>query len=110
MRVLLDENLDWRLKREFDSDFEVVTVFFRGWSGKKNGELLSLAATEFDALVTMDGNIEHQQNLSAIALGIVVIEAKSNRRQDIQPAMRQVNQALRTIQPGQVVHVKTEEG
>ncbi|MDQ2695700.1 MAG: DUF5615 family PIN-like protein, partial [Pseudomonadota bacterium] len=63
MRVLLDENLDRRLKRAFESDFDVVTVTERGWSGKTNGELLRLAEVEFDVLVTMDRGIEHQQNL-----------------------------------------------
>jgi len=33
MRVLLDENLDRRLKRAFDNAFEIVTVTERGWSG-----------------------------------------------------------------------------
>ena len=28
MRVLLDENLDWRLVRYFDADFQVTTVIF----------------------------------------------------------------------------------
>lgn len=37
MRVLLDENLDRRLKESFDEELEVLTVIERGWSGKKNG-------------------------------------------------------------------------
>lgn len=105
MRVLLDENVDRRLKQYFDPDFEVLTVTERGWSGKKNGELLRAAEVEFDALITMDRNTEHQQNVSALALGIVVISARSNRRQDVAPAMPAVNQALRTLRPGQLVRV-----
>ena len=31
MRVLLDENLDWRLVRYFDADFQVVTVSRLRW-------------------------------------------------------------------------------
>ena len=60
MRVLLDENMDRRLKRAFDSDFAVMTATERGWSGKRNGELLRLAEVEFDALVTMDKSIEYR--------------------------------------------------
>ena len=105
MRVLLDENLDWRLKRHFDADFQVVTVTERGWSGKKNGELLRAAESEFDAFITMDRGIEYQQNLGNLSLGIVLISARSNRRQDVEPAMPAVNAALRTIQPGQLVRV-----
>ena len=40
MRVLLDENLDWRLVRYFDADFQVTTMDRQGWKGKRNGELL----------------------------------------------------------------------
>ena len=105
MRVLLDENLDWRLVRYFDADFQVTTVSRLGWKGKRNGELLQQAAATFDALVTMDKGIEHQQNLSKYAIGVILISARSNRIQDIQPAMLKVNQVLREVQPGQVIHV-----
>ena len=53
MRVLLDENLDWRLVRYFDADFQVTTVSQQGWKGMRNGELLRRAAKIFDALITM---------------------------------------------------------
>ena len=39
----------------------------------------------------MDKGIEHQQNLSKYAIGVVLISARSNRIQDIQPAMLKVN-------------------
>ncbi len=105
MRVLLDENMDRRLKRAFDSDFAVMTVTERGWSGKRNGELLRLAEAEFDALVTMDKSIEYQQNLSGIKLGIIIVSARSNRRQDIAPAMPEINKILRTMKAGVIIHV-----
>lgn len=105
MRVLLDENLDWRLVRYFDADFQVTTVSQQGWKGMRNGELLRQAAATFDALITMDKGIEHQQNLRKYTIGIILISAKSNRLQDIQPAMLRVNQVLRTLEPGQVFHV-----
>ncbi len=64
LRILLDENVDRRLKREFAEEYEVVTVAEVGWAGKKNGELLRLAKKDFDALVSTDRGIPHQQNLS----------------------------------------------
>ena len=105
MRVLLDENLDWRLVRYFDADFQVTTVSQQGWKGRRNGELLRQAAATFDALITMDKGIEHQQNLRKYTIGVILISAKSNRLQDIQPAMLRVNQVLRTLEPGQIIHV-----
>ena len=79
-----------------------------GWKGKRNGELLQQAAAAFDALVTMDNGIEHQQNLSKYAIGVIIISARSNRLQDVQPAMSKVNQVLREVQPGQVIHVTAD--
>jgi predicted nuclease of predicted toxin-antitoxin system len=99
MRVLLDENIDRRLRQAFDSDFEIITVTEQGWSGMKNSELLRPAQTEFDALVTMDKGIEHQQNPSRINLGIVLISARSNRRQDVEPAMPEMNRVLASTSP-----------
>ncbi|MEX1114986.1 MAG: hypothetical protein WEB53_07035 [Akkermansiaceae bacterium] len=43
MRILLDENLDWRLRR-FLPGHEVDSVAYIGWSGIKNGLLLRQAA------------------------------------------------------------------
>jgi len=42
LRVLLDECLPKKLKREF-INCAVVTVQEMGWSGKKNGELMAVA-------------------------------------------------------------------
>ncbi len=108
MRVLLDEHLDRRLKPLFERHLDVVTVQERGWSGRKNSELLRLAQAEFDVLVTMDGSLEYQQNMRQLALSIVVLHARSNRRQDTAPLIPQVNEALLTIQPGEVVHIQGE--
>ena len=102
MRVLLDENIDRRLKRLFDPRHEVVTVSEYGWSGKTNGDLLRSAARAFDVLVTMDRNLRHQQSLPAFDLGVLLIIARSNRRQDVEPLMARVNDALADIQPGQL--------
>ncbi|RKU13553.1 hypothetical protein C6502_04105 [Candidatus Poribacteria bacterium] len=73
MRVLLDENIDRFLKSLFASDMEVFTVREQGWTSMENGRLLRVAQHEFDVLVTMDKNLEHQQNLNVINMGIVVI-------------------------------------
>ena len=102
MRILLDENVDRRLRRFFDTRHEVVTVSEYGWSGKKNGDLLRSAAQEFDVLVTMDRNIQYQQHLVSYDLGLLLIKARSNRRQDVEPVMPEVNSVLREIKPGEL--------
>jgi hypothetical protein len=105
MRVLLDEQLDRRLKPLFSPDFQVVTVLERGWDGLKNGDLLSAAEAEFDAIVTMDRGIPHQQNVRNLSLGIVVVRAFSNRREELAPLIPAVNDVLRTIQAGEIAYV-----
>ena len=91
MRVLLDENLPHQLRELFENNIEVVTVRYRGWQGKENGELLRIAANEFDAFITMDQGIPHQQNLSEIKIGIILLEAESNRFEDLAPLISKVN-------------------
>lgn len=57
----------------------------------------------------MDKSIEYQQNISEYAIGVIIISAKSNKLQDMQPAMLEVNQVLRDVKPGQVIHVNADE-
>jgi predicted nuclease of predicted toxin-antitoxin system len=105
MRVLLDEHINRRHIKDFGNDIDVTTVEYQGWKGKKNGELLNLAAQEFDVLVTMDKSIEHQQNWRRLNLSIIVISAKTNRYQDVAPFIPQVIVALPELRPGQLVHI-----
>lgn len=94
MRVLLDEMMPRKLKAYFSEDAQTVTVRERGWDSLDNGELLEAAAHEFDAVVTTDQGIPHQQNLSRFDLTIIVLEAKSNRLSDLRLLMEEVNEAL----------------
>ena len=106
MRVLLDENVDRRLRRSFDSGHDILTVVERGWSGKGNGELLDLAQKEFDAFVTTDKGIPHQQNLVRLTLTIVLLEARSNRYEDLVPLMGRVNAVLGEARAGELIRVR----
>jgi hypothetical protein len=66
MRLLLDENFPKRLKQDFLAH-EVFTVREKSWYGIKNGELLKLLLeNNFDALLTFDKNLQHQQNFLKI--------------------------------------------
>jgi hypothetical protein len=56
------------------------------WEQLRNGALMSIAAgAAFEAFVTIDKQIEHQQNLSALALAIVVVDGKSNALPGLMP-------------------------
>jgi len=104
MRVLLDECLPRRLEREF-TEHEATTVPEVGWAGKKNGELIRLATGQFEVFVTIDQNLTFQQNLSTVAIAIVMLAAPDNRLETLKPLIPQVQEALRTIKPGDVVRV-----
>jgi hypothetical protein len=58
-----------------------------GWSGVTNGKLLALAATRFDVFLTADRNIEFQQNLRTLPVSIVVLRARNNRIQALEPLL-----------------------
>ena len=103
--MLLDENLPRRLTQEFDEDREAQTVGQCGWKGKENGELLSMAESEFDVFLTTDQGIPHQQNLAQIELGIVILRARSNRLADLRPLMDAVNRRIRELKAGEVIEV-----
>lgn len=104
MKVLLDECLPKKLKREVVAD-EVKTVPEVGWASKKNGELLRLAQQDFDVLLTNDQNLEHQQNLKKFDLAFVVLVALTNDIEDLKPLMPAANEAMRTIQPGEIRYI-----
>ena len=73
MRVLLDENLDWRLRRDLQ-EHDVESVPLIGWAGIENGELLRKAAEAgFEVLVTMDSNMVRQQNVGRDAIAVVAL-------------------------------------
>jgi hypothetical protein len=104
MRVLVDECLPRALKRLL-IEHECRTVQEMGWSGKKNGLLLSLAAPEFDVLLTMDQGIEYQQNLSKLNIAILALGAKSNQIEDLAPIVPAALTALKSIRPGQFIRI-----
>src|SRR4051812_24227901 len=105
MRVLLDENLNWRLER-FLPGHPCSSVPRIGWAGIKNGQLLQQAAAAgFEVLISMDGSLATQQNVAQLPLAIVVLRAPTNRLEDTGPLMSQVLSLLPTLQPGQIVTV-----
>jgi predicted nuclease of predicted toxin-antitoxin system len=105
MRLLLDECTPRRLRRDF-AGHTVSTVEEAGLKGLKNGELLkAAAAANFDALITVDQNIPHQQNISALKIAILILTAKSNRYQDLKLLAPKALGALKQIKPGEAVRV-----
>ena len=103
-RILLDENLPRKLRRELPA-FLVRTVQEEGWASFANGELLGRAHESFDVLLTADRRLEFQQNLSRFAVGVVVIITPDLRFRTIRPAMEAIREALTAVSAGQVIRV-----
>jgi PIN like domain len=104
MRVLLDECFPRALRVELPGH-EVTTVAEAGWAGVKNGALLQLAATRFEVLLTVDRNLEYQQNYSSLTIAVIVVDAPSNDIEIIRPLMPKVLEALPKAKSGIVTHV-----
>ena len=104
MRILFDEN--------FPADFaallvgqEASNVHDHGWAGIKNGELLRRAHGVCDVFVTLDRNLEFQQNIKVLPYGIAVVRSRSNRMIDLAPHISAILLAASQVGPGRAVTV-----
>src|SRR5260370_42662391 len=99
MRVLLDECVDWRLSRDLIGH-QVMTAHQMGWASIENGQLLALAAREFDIFVTVDRNVSFQQNLTTLPIPVIVLRAPTNRLADLRLLVPDLLMPLRSAKPG----------
>ena len=104
MRLLLDESAPKGLRRALPGH-EVKTVVEMGWGGIKNGDSLALAASCFDAFITVDKNLPYQQNPSNLALAVVVLDAHSNELPALLPLVPRLELALTTLTARTIVKV-----
>jgi predicted nuclease of predicted toxin-antitoxin system len=108
MRLLLDESVPVGL-RDYLTGHQVSTVVQMGWDGSTNGSLLALAATQFDAFITADKNLQYQQNLQNLQnlpIAIVVLSGRSNALPAILPLVSALERALAALAPRSLVVVK----
>ena len=100
MKLLLDENLPRSLKEDF-SEFEIFTVLDKGWNGISNGNLLRLMLeNSFDALITFDKNLQHQQNFEKYPIAVIVLTAESNQYRYLKPLVVKIKSAISTLAIG----------
>jgi hypothetical protein len=104
VRVLLDECLPRKLKQHLPGH-QVSTVPEMGWAGIKNGPLLRLDEPAFDVFVTIDANLQYQQNLSSTTLAIITLAAAANTFETLEPLMPKVLAALQTVGPSTFTRV-----
>ena len=104
-RVLLDENLPRKLRRDLN-EFSVRTVQEEVWTSFANGELLGRAQDRFDVLLTADRRLQFQQNLARFKIGVVVILTVSLQYRHIRQSIEAIRAALAAVKPGELLHVQ----
>ena len=111
MKILLDENLPAKLKLDFGRDHLVFTVREMNWLGKRNGQLLTLmTANEFEAFVTIDKNLQHQQNLDRFPVRLFVLNAPNNRLDTLQPFVENLLKAADEVNDERIQIIEGREG
>ena len=103
MRILLDECVDARLRRELPGHDE-ETVPHAGWASIKNGRLMRLIAAsgQFDVFLTVDKNLPQQQHLQNQPFAVVVFRTVSNDVGGLRPLIPEFLSRLHEFQPGHV--------
>jgi len=98
MRILLDQGTPVPL-RAFLSEHKVATAYEQGWSNLENGDLLQVAESAFDLLITTDQNIRYQQNLKGRKLSILVLP--TTNWPEIQRHVKTAQKAVSDMQPAE---------
>jgi predicted nuclease of predicted toxin-antitoxin system len=108
VRILLDECVPARLARAFP-DHAVQSVTQIGWRSSKDGPLLEFAQGRFDVFVTVDRQLEKQNDLSKLKLGFVIARVLNNRLDGFLPIFDELNTAAQNVRFGEVIYVASPE-
>jgi hypothetical protein len=77
-KILLDESVPQNLRLLIDGGCTVITAWFQGGLGLKNGAPLDAAeAAGFDLFITADQELRYQQNLTGRKLAILVLSTNN---------------------------------
>jgi hypothetical protein len=103
MKILFDQGTPAPLRHAL-TGHTTRTAYEMSWTQLSNGALLRAAAAEFDALVTTDKNLRHQQNLAMTGLAILILPTTSWPK--IRPHQALVAATVDKLRPGDVVELK----
>ena len=59
-------------------------------------------------MVSVDKNIEHQQNNANLPLAILVLSAKNNRIESLLPLMAEALEVLEIIKKGEIITIENQ--
>jgi predicted nuclease of predicted toxin-antitoxin system len=105
MKILLDESVPQKLRLLIEGGHTVVTTWFQGWSGLKNGALLDAAEeTGFDLFITADQELSFQQNLRGRKMALVVLS--TNNWSSVKAHADRIMAAIGAATPGSYTEVE----
>jgi hypothetical protein len=81
-----------------------------GRASKRSGELLRLAEREFNVFLTVDRNLQHQQDPDSLEIAVIVLVARSNRLDDFRPPMDTVRESLSIAKRGEALLIEDRKG
>lgn len=108
MRVILDHCVPRRFKR-LVAGHEVSTAYELGWASLKNGALLMRARECAEVFVTVDQNLQFQQNLAALPLPVVVLVAPDNRFATLAPYAPKLLEVLSQPLARELIRIESPE-
>ena len=103
-RLLLDECVPRQFLRAL-TEHSSRTAQEMGWDGVRNGNLLQLAAHEFEVIFTVDRSFAAVSDTVPAQIGIVILQAGSTDFERLLPHMPSVNEAIWNVEPGQVLRI-----
>ncbi len=105
MRVLLDTCVPKRLARDLPG-FDVLHATEMNWGDLDDGPLLREMAGLFDAFVTVDRNLPHQQKLAGRPFAVLLLRARSNRLTDVARLVPKLRAALKRAAAGDPIELE----
>ncbi len=109
MKILLDESVPQKLRLLIEGGHTVVTAWYQGWSGLKNGALLDAAEQAgFDLFITADQELSYQQNLTGRSMALIVLS--TNNWSFIKANIGAVMAAIDAVKPGTYAEVEIPLG
>lgn len=108
MKIILDESVPQKLRLLIEDGHTVVTTWYQGWSGLKNGALLTAAeGAGFDLFITADQELTYQQNFTGRKMAVLVLS--TNNWDFIKEGVAEIRAAIDAVTPGGYAEVEIRE-
>lgn len=105
MKVLLDNCVTRRFGQLLPGH-EVIHAGRHGWAELENGDLIKAAEQDgFEAMITVDKNVEYQQSLAGRKLSIIVLTPRLVFYEHIAPLAPDVESALADLPQGSFIKI-----